>query len=309
MKKFTKTVAAVMAGLMVLSMAGCGGNAASTGTEGTTTAQTEGGSEAVADIKTSVEGKLIWATNAEFPPYEFHDGDKVAGIDAEIAEYIGEQLGLEVQCEDMQFDSIIAAVTSGKADMGIAGMTVTEDRLQNVNFSDPYVNAGQVIIVKTDSPIAAKADLANKTIGVQLGTTGDEYVSDPANVEGVTVERYNKGFEAVQALTQGKVDAVVIDGEPAKSFVASAEDGSLKILDEAMTEEEYAIAISKDNEALLAKVNEILAEMKENGKMAEITGKYLGDNAVDTESSDEETTAAEGETEAAEEEAETTTAA
>lgn len=307
MKKFTKAVAAVMAGLMVLSMAGCGN---STTTEDTNTNEQTQAAD-TADIKTSVEGKLIWATNAEFPPYEYHEGDQVAGIDAEVANYIGEQLGLEVQCEDMQFDSIIAAVTSGKADLGIAGMTVTEDRLVNVNFSDPYVNAGQVIIVKSDSDIAAKADLAGKTIGVQLGTTGDQYVSDPANVEGATVERYSKGFEAVQALTQGKIDAVVIDGEPAKSFVAAADEGSIKILDEPMTEEEYAIAISKDNEALLAQVNEILAQMQENGKMAEITEKYLGDNAVDTEADAEETTAGEDteETTAAEEEAETTTAA
>lgn len=298
MKKFKNVLTTVVAGLLVLSMAGCGAGA-STGTETTTdTAAQSEGETTVAAPKTANEGKLVWATNAEFPPYEYHDksGD-VAGIDAEIANYIGEQLGLEVSCEDMQFDSIIPAVTSGKADLGIAGMTVTEDRLVNVNFSTPYISAGQVIIVKNDSPITGVADLAGKTIGVQLGTTGDTYVTDPANVEGATVERYNKGFEAVQALTQGKIDAVVIDNEPAKSFVATG-DG-IKILDEPVTEEEYAIAVSKDNEELLEAVNDVIADMEENGKLEEIISKYIGDDAVEIE---EGTTAAEAE-------AETTTAA
>ncbi len=304
MKKFKNTLTTVVAGLLVLSMAGCGGTAEeTTDTEVTTAVTAEGETAAEGEspaLKTAVEGKLVWATNAEFPPYEYHGADgEVAGIDAEIADYIATELGLEASCEDMAFDSIIPAVTSGKADIGIAGMTVTEDRLVNVNFSNPYVSAGQVIIVKNDSPITGVADLANKTIGVQLGTTGDTYVSDPANVEGVTVERYSKGFEAVQALIQGKIDAVVIDNQPAKSFVETAE--GIKILDEAVTEEEYAIAVSKDNEELLNAVNEVLAEMEENGKLDEILNKYIGDDAIEIEEAP-----AEGETEA---EAEETTAA
>ena len=294
MKKFKKVLAATVAASMLISMAGCGGTSGDTA-EATTesSASAEGGSQEVPADLTSNEGVLIWATNAEFPPYEYHEGDAVVGIDAEIADYIGEQLGLEVQCEDMAFDSIIPAVVSGKADLGIAGMTVDPDRLENVNFSDPYVNAGQVIIVTEDSDIASADDLAGKTIGVQLGTTGDQYVTQ--NITDATVERYNKGFEAVQALQQSKVDAVVIDGEPAKQFVASAE--GTKILDEPLTEEEYAIAVSKDNEALLDEVNRILAEMQENGKLAEITNKYLGDNAQTTgEASAEESSDAAVET-------------
>lgn len=304
MKKFKNVVTTVVAGLLVLSMAGCGGAASSEGTEATT--GTETAESAQAAPKTANEGKLVWATNAEFPPYEYHGTDgSVEGIDAEIANYIGEQLGLEVECEDMQFDSIIPAVTSGKADLGIAGMTITEDRLVNVNFSTPYVSAGQVIIVKDDSTIAGVADLAGKTIGVQLGTTGDTYVSDSANVADATIERYNKGFEAVQALTQGKVDAVVIDNEPAKSFVATGE--GIRIVEEPVTEEQYAIAVSKDNEELLEAVNGVLADMEENGKLEEIISKYIGDDAIEIE---EGTTAAEGEAEeTTEAEAETTTAA
>lgn len=228
------------------------------------------------DAKDSKESKkdskdtLVMATNAEFPPYEFHEGDDVVGIDADIARAIGEEMGMEVKIEDMAFDSIIPAVTSGKADFGAAGMTVTEDRKKNVDFTDTYATATQVIIVKEGSDIAGPDDLTGKKIGVQLGTTGDIYADD---IEDAEVERYNKGFEAVQALTQDKIDAVVIDGEPAKEFVAEA-DG-LKILDEAFTEEEYAIAVAKDNDDLLKKMNEALASLKESGKIDEIVAKYI----------------------------------
>lgn len=179
---------------------------------------------------------LVMATNAEFPPYEFHEGDDIVGIDAEMAAAVAEELGMDFRIEDMAFESIIPAVDSGKADIGVAGMTVNESRLKNVNFSDTYAKATQVIIVKEGSDITGPDDLTGKKIGVQLGTTGDIYASD---IEDAQVEQYNKGFEAVQALTQEKIDAVVIDGEPAKEFVKDAE--GLKILDEAFTEEEYAI--------------------------------------------------------------------
>lgn len=216
---------------------------------------------------------LVMATNAEFPPYEFYEGDKVVGIDAEIAQAIAEDMGCTLVIEDMAFDSIIAAVQSGKADFGAAGMTVTEDRLASVNFSDSYTTASQVIIVKEGSTIASVSDLAGKIIGVQLGTTGDIYASDDEIIADGTIERYNKGFEAVQALLQDKIDAVIIDKEPAKVFVS--ENTGLTILDEAYTEEEYAIAIAKDNEKLLADVNKSLANLKANGKLQEIIDKYI----------------------------------
>ncbi|RHR29971.1 ABC transporter substrate-binding protein [Clostridium sp. AF19-22AC] len=213
---------------------------------------------------------LIMATNAEFPPYEFHEGDEVVGIDADIAAAVAEELGMELKIEDMAFDSIITAVNSGKADIGAAGMTVTEDRLENVDFTDTYATATQVIIVKEDSAITGPDDLAGKKIGVQLGTTGDLYADD---IEDAEVERYNKGFEAVQAVQQGKIDAVVIDGEPAKEFVKDAE--GLKILDEAFTEEEYAIAVKKGNDELKENINNALATLKDSGKLDEIVAKYI----------------------------------
>lgn len=214
--------------------------------------------------------ELVMATNAEFPPYEYHDGDAIVGIDAEIAQAIADEMGRTLVIEDMQFDSIIAAVTSGKADMGIAGMTITEDRLQSVDFSTPYATAAQVIIVKDDSPITSPDDLTGKTIGVQLGTTGDIYAED---IENATIEKYNKGFEAVQALVQGKLDAVIIDNEPAKVFV-SQNDG-IKILDEAYTYEEYAIAVKKGNTELLNQINAAIEKLQESGKLQEIVDKYI----------------------------------
>ena len=156
--------------------------------------------------------------------------------------------------------------------MGLAGMTVTEDRMQSVDFSNTYAKASQKIIVTEDSEIASPDDLKGVIVGVQLGTTGDIYVSD-LEADGTTVERYSKGFEAVQALSQGKIDAVVIDGEPAKTFVAETE--GLKILEESFTDEEYAIAVKKGNTELLEKINGALKTLKDNGTLDEIVAKYI----------------------------------
>lgn len=225
-----------------------------------------------AEAVSTVEGKtkLVMATNAEFPPYEYREGDSIVGIDAEIAAEVANQLGMELVIEDMAFDSIIAAVSSGKADIGVAGLTVREDRLEFVNFTEPYTQAAQVIIVKEDSDVTTPDDLTGKIIGVQLGTTGDIFCDD---IEDAKIERYNKGFEAVQALIQGKVDAVLIDREPAKVF--ATENEGLKVVDEEFTIEDYAIAIAKDNAELLEKINGALDTLKKSGKLAEIIDKYI----------------------------------
>ena len=268
MKK--KLLSLLLAATCVFSMAACGSGNESAGDSGNA-AQTSEADETEDGEEASGEGgTLIMATNAEFPPYEYHEGDEIVGIDAEIAAAIAEELGMELKIEDMAFDSIITAVSGGKADMGLAGMTVNPDREKNVNFSDTYAAAAQVIIVKEDSETAGPDDLAGKKIGVQLGTTGDIYAEE---IEDAEVERYNKGMEAVQALLQDKIDAVVIDGEPAKVYVA--ENEGLKVLDEPLTEEEYAIAIAKDNSDLLEKVNTALASLKDSGKLDEIINKYI----------------------------------
>ena len=276
MKK--RVIALTMAALMAASLTACGGSAKETtaaAAADTTAAAKEESTAAestAAESKEAAGGKLVMATNAEFPPYEFHDGDKIVGIDAEIAQAIADELGMELEIEDIAFDSIIPEIVSGKADMALAGMTVTEDRKASVDFSDTYATASQMIIVKEDSEIAGPDDLKGVTVGVQLGTTGDIYVSD-LEADGTTVERYYKGFEAVQALSQGKIDAVVIDGEPAKTFVSETE--GLKILDEAFTVEEYAIAVKKGNTELLDKVNGALETLKDNGTLDEIVAKYI----------------------------------
>lgn len=287
MKK--KVLALTMAALMAASLSACGGSTAeTTAAADTTAAETtaaeaaettaaEAADTAAEETEAAAEteaagGVLVMATNAEFPPYEFHEGDKVVGIDADIAAAIAAELGMELEIEDIAFDSIIPEITSGKADMGLAGMTVTEDRKMSVDFSDTYATASQMIIVKEDSTIAGPDDLKGVVVGVQLGTTGDIYVSD-LEAEGTVVERYNKGFEAVQALSQGKIDAVVIDGEPAKTFVSQTE--GIKMLDEAFTEEEYAIAVKKGNTELLDKINAALKTLKEDGTLDEIVAKYI----------------------------------
>ena len=221
---------------------------------------------------------LIMATNAEFPPYEYRDGDDIVGIDVEIAEAIAKELGLKLQIDDMAFDSIITAVSVGKTDIGIAGMTVTKERLQNINFSDSYATGIQAIIVKEDSDIQNVDDLfaegTNYTIGVQTGTTGDIYCSEDAEDAGRgVVEKYNKGADAVLALTTGKIDCVVIDKQPAIEFV-KANDG-LKILDNEYAIEDYAICIAKGNDTLTDNINAALKKLKADGTLQAIIDKYI----------------------------------
>ena len=275
-----KKVVSVMlcAAMTAAVLAGCGSSSAETVSEDTSAAAEEtedAAAEETAenaedDTEESAGGTLVMGTNAEFPPYEYYEGQEVVGIDAEMAAAVAEKLGMELKIEDMAFDSLIPALSSGKVDIVAAGMTVTEDRLASVNFSDTYATGIQAIIVTEDSDIASADDLVGKTIGVQQGTTGDLYATD---VEGATIERYAKGMEAVQSLSQGKIDAVIIDNEPANVFVSEVE--GLKILDEAFATEDYAVAVAKDNEELLEQVNTALAELKEDGTLQAIVDKYI----------------------------------
>lgn len=220
----------------------------------------------------SDENTLVMATNATFPPYEYVEGDEIVGIDPEIAAAIADELGMELQIEDVDFDSIVAGVASGKYDMGMAGMTVDPDRLESVNFSDSYATGIQSIIVKEGSPIQSVDDLSSSTkIGVQQGTTGAQYAADDYGQDAVV--NFNKGADAVQALVTDKVDCVIIDNEPAKSFVEA--NPGLKILDTEYAVEDYAICVAKDNDELLDKINDALAKLKEDGTVDEIINKYI----------------------------------
>ena len=228
---------------------------------------------------TATDGVLVMATNASFPPYEYKDGEDFAGIDVEIAGKIAEKLGMKLEIKDVEFGSIIGGVQTGKFDMGMAGMTVSVKRLQSVNFSTTYATGVQVVIVAEDSTITSLDDLkadGSMKYGVQQDTTGDIYASNTVDNGGYGEEnviRYKTGADAVQALKAGKVDAVIIDNEPAKSFVA-ANDG-LKILDTEWLLEEYAICIAKENTQLLNAVNNALAELKADGTIDAIIAKYI----------------------------------
>ncbi len=263
MKKLT---AAVLAAMLALSMTACGGSK-------------EAAPEASADAPAAAteytlvaDGVLTMATNAEFPPYESREGDEFVGIDVDIAKNIAAKLGLELHIEDMAFDSVIPAVTTGKADIGVSGFTVTEERKHSVDFTDTYVQASQLIIIHKDDvgTINSAADLTGKSIGVQLGTTGDIYAGD---IEGATVERYSKGFEAVQALSQKKINAVMIDDQVAIALASQSED--VVVIEEPFTVEDYAIVINKENPALTAAINEVIAEMKANGELQAIIDKHI----------------------------------
>lgn len=253
MKKIVAIILALACTAALL--AGCGNSTTSSGDSSTTAAKE----------------KLVMATNAEFPPYEYYEYGKIVGIDAEIAAKIAEKLDMELVIDDMEFNSIIAAVQSGKASIGAAGMTVDEERLLSVNFTTPYATGVQVIIVKENSDITGVDDLTGKKIGTQQSTTGDIYCSDEFGDE--NVEKYDKGATAVQALVAGKVDAVVIDNEPAKAFVRANE--GLKILETEYAVEDYAIAVAKENTALLEKVNTALEELIADGTVKQIIDKYI----------------------------------
>ncbi len=306
MKKFFAILLTLV--LVVGAFAACGG---------TTTEETTGADDttaAAADVKTATEGVLVMATNAAFPPYEYKEGDDFAGIDIEIAGKIAEKLGLNLEIKDVEFGSIVGGVQTGKFDMGMAGMTVTDERLESVNFSSSYATGIQVVIVAEDSTIASLDDLkgdGSMKFGVQQDTTGDIYASCSEEEGGYgedNVIRYKTGADAVQALKTGKVQAVIIDNEPAKSFVAANE--GLKILDAEWAVENYAIAIAKENTGLLDAVNNALAELTDDGTIADIIAKYIptADAEETTEAVEDET--AEETTEAVEEEtAEETTAA
>lgn len=221
--------------------------------------------------------KLTLATNAEFPPYEYYDdSEKIVGIDVEIAEKIAKKLGMTLEIIDTDFDSIVPSIKAGKYDIGMAGMTVEPDRLEEVNFTKSYATGVQVVIVKEDSEIKSLEDLdkGGFKIGAQLGTTGYIYAGDDYG-EKSEVMGYNKGADAVEALVNNKIDCVIIDNEPAKAFI-SAKEG-LKILETAYAIEDYAIAVKKENTELLGKLDKAIEELIEDGTIKNILDKYIGD--------------------------------
>ena len=274
MKKIT---ALMLSSAMMLSLAACGGSA-STDTASSEAASSEAASSEetatgeAAELTTVNAGKLTMSTNAAFPPYEMTtDSGDFEGIDIDVAAAIAEKLGLELQVDDMDFDAALLATQSGKSDMVMAGVTVTDERQKVMDFSDTYAEGIQSIIVPEDSDIASADDLAGKIIGTQRGTTGYIYCTDDFGEDSVVA--YDDGLTAVQALNNGQVDAVVIDNAPAKEFVAA--NPGLKILDTAYAQEDYAIGVAKGNTELLNAINGALEELQADGTLQSIVDKYI----------------------------------
>lgn len=276
-----KALSLMTAAALVLSLAACGSTAssaasseaASSDAASSETASSEAASETeTAELSTVEPGKLIMSTNAAFPPYEMTtDSGEFEGIDIETAQAIADKLGLELQIDDMDFDAALLAVQQGKSDMVMAGVTVTDERQNVMDFTDSYATGIQSIIVKEDSDIASVDDLAGKKIGTQRGTTGYLYCSDDFGDENVVA--YDDGLTAVQMLNNGQVDCVVIDNAPAKEFIAA--NPGLKLLDTAYVEEDYAIGVGKGNTELKDAINTALEELKADGTLQAIVNKYI----------------------------------
>lgn len=276
-----KALSLMTAAALVLSLAACGSTASSAASSeavssdaaSSETASSEAASETeTAELSTVEPGKLIMSTNAAFPPYEMTtDSGEFEGIDIETAQAIADKLGLELQIDDMDFDAALLAVQQGKSDMVMAGVTVTDDRQNVMDFTDSYATGIQSIIVKEDSDIASVDDLAGKKIGTQRGTTGYLYCSDDFGDENVVA--YDDGLTAVQMLNNGQVDCVVIDNAPAKEFIAA--NPGLKLLDTAYVEEDYAIGVGKGNTELKDAINTALEELKADGTLQAIVDKYI----------------------------------
>lgn len=287
MKK--KIIASLMALGLAASLAACGSSGSSEETSAQASSdQAAESEEASAEESESSEaadaegskaeseeagGTLVMATNAEFDPWEYHDGDDIVGIDAEVAQAIADKLGMELKIEDMAFDAIIPSVTSGKADMGMAAISVTPEREASVDFSNTYAESALVLLVGADNTDITGIDsLTDQTVGVQTGTTGDLKASEIVGDD--NVDRFNTYFEAVESLKQGKVDAVLIDNAPAKVFLSQNSD-SIKQAGEELDKEEYAIAVAKGNTELVDKLNTAIAELQEDGTLDEIMNKYI----------------------------------
>ncbi len=269
-KNLVKAVSLALAAMMgMAAFSGCAGkkDVAEDNNAGTSAAKEE----------------LVMGTNAAFPPFEFVTSSSTVegvgdfdGIDVAIAKKIADSMGKTLKIEDMEFDGLIASVKTGKVDMAVAGMTANDERRENVDFSDTYYTATQVMVVPQDSDIASAADLKNgKTVGVVIGYTGDAIVTDDLAVDESKITRANRAIDIVQDVKNGKLDAVVVDSATGKAL---ADKNGLKVVEDsaAFESEEYAIAVQKGNTELLDAVNKVLGEMKANGEIEELAEKYDG---------------------------------
>ena len=249
-----KLFAVLLSAMLLLAMAACG-------------------EQSQTPDDTQEPAVLHMATEGTFPPYEYYDNGQLVGIDIEVAGAIAEKLGMKLETTDIAFDSIIPGVQAGKYDIGMAGVTVNEERLQQVNFSDSYATGVQVVIVKEGGKVQSLDDMADAIIGTQSGTTGFIYASGDFGDD--HVKSFTKTTDAVEALKNGQVDCVLLDNAPAEALVEANPDAGLSILETAYTVEDYAIAINKENTDLQAKINAALAELVADGTLQSIIDKYI----------------------------------
>ncbi len=261
MKNKKRLLAVLLVVVMTLTVYGCASDGGS------------GGSEMSASMKKIKDaGEIVWGTNAAFPPFEMRVGDDVIGVDAEIAAKIAEKLGVELKVVDQEFDTLPNSLTANQIDFIAAGYTIKPDREEQMLFTDTYFEAVQMIIVQEgNEEIKVAADLEGKTIGVQAGTTGDftaeEYTED--------IYRFNNALEAAIDLKNGRLDAVIIDNLPAQIIVAQNE-GLIMLEEKAADDEAYALGVRKDATDLLEVINEVIAELKASGQIAEWVEEYSG---------------------------------
>ena len=277
-KKFLSVLMAATMLVGVMALTGCGGDTTEPTTDEANN-QSEPASTTATDLKTVTEGVLTMSTNAAFPPYEStDDSGNVVGIDADIAAAIAEKLGLKLQIDDMDFDGALAAPQSGKSDIVMAGVTVNEDRLLTLDFTESYATGVQVVIVPEGSDVTLD-NLGEQQIGTQRGTTGYIYCTDDYGEDHVVA--YDDAIAAVKALNNGQIDCVVIDSAPAQELVKA--NPGLTILDTEYVTEDYAIGVAKGNTALLDAVNGALKELVEDGTVQSIIDKYIPADAGSAE--------------------------
>ncbi len=257
--------------LLALGLSACGGAPSSVSAASAPAASASAAQSEASSAKEG--GVLVMACEATFPPYEYMSGTEVVGIDVDIAKAIAEEMGMELDIQEMPFDSVIAAVSTGKADFAASGLSVTPERAEQVDFSMEYATSKQVIMTRADSGITSPENLAG-TVGVQMGTTGDLELSDTEAYPDVKVERYNKYTDAVNDLISGRLDAIVMDSLPAEQLKSM--NDTLVILDDSLLDDSYAIAVKKGNTELLDAIDTVLQKLKDEGKIDEFTLAHLG---------------------------------
>lgn len=277
MKKVKAILAICLTATMIVPFAACSKNAGSAESSAAASVAASADDSSKSSSAASYSGgTVIMSTNATFEPFEYHSGGKIVGIDVDIANQVAAKLGKTLQIRDVDFDTLPAELSSGKCDFVAAGMSVDPDRLKNMDFSNTYFDATQSIIVLKGSAIKSRTDLNGKTVGVQLGTTGDKFCTDEKHTSDIhvkKVKRFNKGADAISDLVAGRIDAVVIDDFPAKKFVAK-NSGKLVKLNDALTVEHYAIGVKKGNKELVNTINDVLKEMKSSGEFDKLISKY-----------------------------------